>query len=244
MISLPENVDNKYGVYLDDCNVLKSDRWKYKKWLAFYLHFCSKYKHDSSNLSSLPLFLDKLSDKKQTEMQRKEALKAVDNYFSMLKNKDKLTIKENWDRVIDTLIKEIQLRHYSKKTLQTYVGWNKRLKNYFYNKNPQGLEPADIKKYLEYLTCNKKVSASTQNQAFNALLFLYRHVLHKELGDISDTIRPKRRRYIPVVLSQREVQELIGKMYYPYSLIAKMQYGCGLRISEVINLRVQDFNFD
>lgn len=102
MISLTEKVDNNYGVYLDVCKVLKSDQCKYKKWLAFYLHFCSEYKHDSSNPSSLPLFLDKLSDKKQTEMQRKEAFKAVNNYFSMLKNKDKLTIEDNWDIVIDT----------------------------------------------------------------------------------------------------------------------------------------------
>jgi integron integrase len=88
------------------------------------------------------------------------------------------------------------------------------------------------------------ISATTQRLAFNALLFFFRHALKKELGDISDTPRPKRRPYIPSVLSREEVKTLIGMLIYPYNLMAKVMYGCGLRLGECAGLRVQDINFD
>jgi integron integrase len=88
------------------------------------------------------------------------------------------------------------------------------------------------------------VSASTQNQAFNALLFLYRHILKKDFGDHKDIPRAKKSKYIPVVLSRREIGAVLKHLEYPYDLAVKMLYGCGLRLFECVTLRVKNFNFD
>jgi integron integrase len=91
---------------------------------------------------------------------------------------------------------------------------------------------------------DRKVSASSQNQAFNALLFLFTHVLEKEFGRIEGVVRAKRTKYIPVVLSRAEVEAVLKRLEPPYNLAAKLLYGCGLRLFECLKLRVQDLNFD
>lgn len=97
---------------------------------------------------------------------------------------------------------------------------------------------------MSYLAVEKKVSASSQNQAFNALLFLFRNVLKKEFGEIKGVARAKRKPYIPVVLSREEIDVIFEHLEEPVLLICKLLYGCGLRLSECMNLRVQCFNFD
>ncbi len=88
------------------------------------------------------------------------------------------------------------------------------------------------------------MSAATQNQAFNALLFLFRHILKKDFGDHQDTPRAKKSTYIPVVLTRPEVDAVLGRLKPPYDLVVKLLYGCGLRLFECLKLRVQNFNFD
>ncbi len=98
--------------------------------------------------------------------------------------------------------------------------------------------------FLSFLAVEKKVSASSQNQAFNALLFLFRHVLKKDFGEIKGVARAKSKPYIPVVLSREEIDIIFEHLDDPVNLVAKLLYGCGLRISECLNLRAQCFNFD
>ena len=102
----------------------------------------------------------------------------------------------------------------------------------------------DVKAYLTYLAVKCTVSASTQNQAFNSLLFLYRHILKKDFGDHKDIPRAKKSKYIPVVLSRREIDAVLKHLSYPYDLAVKLLYGCGLRLFECVKLRVKNFNFD
>jgi integron integrase len=97
---------------------------------------------------------------------------------------------------------------------------------------------------LTDLAVNQGVSASTQNQAFNSLLYFFRHVLGREFGKVDGVVRAKYRRYIPVVLSREEVQTVINRLQSPFDLAVKLMYGCGLRISECLNLRVGCFNCD
>ncbi|HUU41194.1 MAG TPA: integron integrase, partial [Desulfatiglandales bacterium] len=97
---------------------------------------------------------------------------------------------------------------------------------------------------MTFLAVERKVSASSQNQAFNALLFFYKHVLKKEFGDMKDIPRAKRKPYIPVVLSREEIEKVVSNLSPPYDLIVKLLYGCGLRLSECMNLRVGCLNFD
>ncbi len=101
-----------------------------------------------------------------------------------------------------------------------------------------------MKDFLTYLAVKKNVVASSQNQAFNALLFLFKNVLKKEFGEIKDVPRAKRKPYIPVVLSREEIDRIISNLESPYTLVVKLLYGCGLRLFESINLRVGCFNFD
>lgn len=149
-----------------------------------------------------------------------------------------------WTRALKSLSDEIAVRHYSPKTLSSYSLWAKKLKYYTNEKPPEQLTPEDVKKFLTALAVEQKVSASAQNQAFNALLFFFRNVLGKEFGKIDGVVRAKRKPYIPVVLSREEVDLVIKNIRYPYDLVVKMLYGCGLRLSECMKLRVNNFNFD
>jgi len=149
-----------------------------------------------------------------------------------------------WDKIIETLAAEIRTRHYSRKTLKAYADWSRKFQGFLHNKPPEELSEADVKEYLTFLAVKCKVSASTQNQAFNSLLFLYRHILKKDFGDHKDIPRAKKSRYIPVVLSRREIDAVLKHLSYPYDLVVKLLYGCGLRLFECVQLRVKNFNFD
>ncbi len=149
-----------------------------------------------------------------------------------------------WDKIIDNLAAEIRMRHYSRKTLKAYADWSRKFQGFLHNKPPDELSAEDVKSYLTYLAVKCKVSASTQNQAFNSLLFLYRHILKKDFGDHKDIPRAKKSKYIPVVLSRREIDAVLKHLSYPYDLAVKLLYGCGLRLFECVKLRVKNFNFD
>jgi integron integrase len=122
--------------------------------------------------------------------------------------------------------------------------WVKKFQTFTRNKDTLLLSSNDVKEFLTFLAVKRKVSASTQNQAFNALLFLYRHVIKKDFENLKDTPRAKRKRYIPVVLSREEIDAIFEHLLYPYDLVAKLLYGCGLRLFECVNIRVNNFNFD
>ncbi len=154
------------------------------------------------------------------------------------------TQSSEWDGIIDGLAAEIKARHYSRKTLKAYAEWSRKFQFYLKNKNPGRLSSDDVKAYLTYLAVKCKVSASTQSQAFNALLFLFRHILKKDFGDHKDVPRAKRSSYIPVVLTRNEVEAVLRNLIRPYDLVVKLLYGCGLRLFECLKLRVQNFNFD
>ena len=241
----------------------EKSRFYYTKWLRYYLDFCFKYGFNQSNKESLACFIKKLKEKNQTEQQQKQALHAISIYFDIeFADKDKKIPLENkkrilsskkrelkstnadWRPVYSTLNAEIKLRHYSPKTFQSYRGWARQLQGFTKSKDPQLLAVSDVKDFLTFLAVKRKVAASTQNQAFNALLFLFRHVLKNEFGELKDVVRAKRKPYIPVVLSREEVDAVISSLSYPYDLIVKILYGCGLRLSECMNLRIHCFNFD
>jgi integron integrase len=149
-----------------------------------------------------------------------------------------------WDAVIANLADEIKTRHYSRKTLKTYAHWARQFQYFLKNKPPKSLSTDDVKKYLTHLAVHNRVSASTQNQAFNALLFLYRHGLKQDFGEVKDVPRAKKSKYIPIVLSRKEIESVLKYLSYPYDLVVKLLYGCGLRLFECLQLRVKDFNFE
>lgn len=149
-----------------------------------------------------------------------------------------------WDMVLAAMAAEIKVRHYSRKTLKTYANWSRKFQRYLKNKPPQELTTTDVKEYLTYLAVKCNVASTTQNQAFNSLLFLYRHGLKREFGELRDVPRAKKSLYIPVVLSRAEIDAILAQLVYPFNLVVKLLFGCGLRQFECLQLRVRDFNFD
>lgn len=150
----------------------------------------------------------------------------------------------DWSGVYSALENTIKLRHYSPKTLKSYTTWTRKFQTFLENKNPDLIEVEDVKSFLTFLAVKQRVSASSQNLAFNSLLFLFRNVFDKEFGKVDGIVRAKKKPYIPVVLSRREIEKVLDVLSDPYKLIIKLMYGCGLRISECLSLRVQNFNFD
>ena len=168
--------------------------------------------------------------------EQKTALKAVER-----KTQPSQT-GANWKPAFDGLRDEIKVRHYSPKTLKSYTGWLRRFQAFTKSKPSETLSDTDIKDFLTFLAVKKDVAASTQNQAFNALLFFFRHVLKKEPGEIKDTVRAKRKPYTPVVLSRQEIDMVLQHLSQPYGLIVKLLYGCGLRLFECLKLRISSFD--
>jgi integron integrase len=149
-----------------------------------------------------------------------------------------------WDQLLAVLAAEIKVRHYSRKTLKTYALWARQFQRFLKSKPPPELSTADVKEYLTYLAVKCHVAASTQNQAFNALLFLYRHALKREFGELRGVPRAKKSLYVPMVLSRAEIDAILGQLSHPFKLVVSMLFGCGLRLFEGLQLRVRDFNFD
>ena len=309
MLSLPDELSHQFNAELDQGRHPENIKHFYRKWLRYYWDFCHKYQHDPFHPSSLPLFLNKLAQKRHSNQQREQADQAIklfyqvqataiardtnlpttsrntvsiqsppspyvphrkitpepaqsihhshhqstpydntrqsflDNHSPQIANVENRT-GCSWVFVFDGLTREIQLRHYSPKTLKSYRGWARRLQAFTKSKDYRNLTQQDVVPFLSDLAVEKKVSASTQNQAFNALLFLFQHVLKKDFGEIKGVARAKRKPYIPVVLSREEVELIFDHLDDPVDLVAKLLYGCGLRLFECLNLRVQCFNFD
>lgn len=149
-----------------------------------------------------------------------------------------------WDEVLSKMAGEIKVRHYSRKTLKTYANWSRRFQYFLKHKPPLDVTKVDVKEYLTYLAVKGKVAASTQNQAFNSLLFLFAHGLKREFGELRDVPRAKKSLYIPMVLSRVEIDAILKQLSYPYNLVVKVLFGCGLRLFECLQIRVGDFNFD
>ncbi len=148
----------------------------------------------------------------------------------------------DWTEVFNELKTAVKMRHYSPKTLKTCSGWVRKLRTYTKSKDPRLVSVDDVNAFLTWLAIDQSVSASSRNQAFNALLFLFRNAFGKEFGKVDGIVRAKRKPYIPVVLSREEVDQVIGFMRYPHNLIISLMYGRGLRISECLLLRVHNFD--
>ncbi len=149
-------------------------------------------------------------------------------------------------KLLDQVKTKIRFKHYSSNTEITYIAWIKQYIFFHNKKHPAEMGKTEIEQFLSFLATDRKVAASTQNQAFNALLFLYNHVLEMPLNNQNiNALRAKQRVHLPVVLSTSEVKLLFKSMPDNiYKWILETIYGCGLRLSEAINLRVKDIDFD
>ncbi len=151
-------------------------------------------------------------------------------------------------KLIENVRNIIRMKHYSIRTEETYISWIKRY-IFFHNKrHPSEISENEISEFLTYLAVKKNVAASTQNQAFNALLFLYKKVLKQKIGLIDDVERAKKPAKLPVVFTKKETSEILlridgGKGSFKW-LMASLLYGSGLRLMECVRLRIKDIDFE
>ena len=139
----------------------------------------------------------------------------------------------------------LRARHYSRRTEQTYCQWARRFIRFHGLRHPVEMAEPEINAFVTHLAVSEKVSASTQTQALSAILFLYRHVLHREVGELVDLVRAQRPARLPVVLTREEVRALLDQLDHADPqiwLIASLLYGAGLRLNECLRLRVLDLD--
>jgi integron integrase len=137
----------------------------------------------------------------------------------------------------------IRMRQNSPRTEQAYVQWIRRYIFFHKLRHPAELGPDGVPAYLSHLAVRRQVSASTQNQAFAALLFLYRQVLGRDLGSLGEVVRAKRPRRLPVVLTPEEVEAVFAHLDGVTLLISRLRYGSGMRLLECLGARVKDLDF-
>ena len=145
-------------------------------------------------------------------------------------------------KLLDQVRDALRVRQYSLATERNYLRWVQRFIIFHGKRHPEQMGKEEIEAFLTYLAVRRAVSPSTQNQALQALLFLYRHVLDVDLPWLDDVVRAKPRRRVPVVLSTSEVRALLAECHGDASLPAALMYGSGLRVMECLRLRVGDLD--
>lgn len=138
----------------------------------------------------------------------------------------------------------IRTKHYSLRTEKTYWYWIRYFIRFHRLRHPRDMAEAEVAQFLTWLATHQNVAAATQNQALNALVFLYKHVLQQPLQHIDGIARAKKPRKLPVVLSHEEAISVIAQLPPPHRLIASLMYGAGLRVSEACRLRIKDVDFN
>ncbi len=146
-------------------------------------------------------------------------------------------------KLLDVMRARLRVKHYAIRTEHVYCDWVRRFIRFHQYRHPAELGAAEVEAFLTDLAVRLNVSASTQNQALAALLFLYREVLQIQLPWLDDVVRAKKPRHLPVVLSEEEVRQVLARLEGELWLVCSLLYGTGMRLMEVIRLRIKDVDF-
>lgn len=138
----------------------------------------------------------------------------------------------------------LRVKHYSYRTEQQYIAWIRRFILHYDKRHPRDISGAEVERFLTHLAVERRVSASTQNQALSAILFLYRHVLDVELPWLENIVRARRPARLPTVLSPAEVEAVLTHLEGTFRIVAQLLYGSGLRLMEALRLRIKDVDFE
>lgn len=249
----------EFQKFLADTKIVASKK------ISFYAYWVNKFLNSLVLDNGLSLqmqskgFLENLElDPKVEPWQVKQAEEALTLYLDNFSKG--AAIKDNFNDfakkksysladVLDLVKQAIRIKHYAYSTERTYVEWVVKFYDYLKKsctRDIQAYEPqsSDVREFLSYLAIQKNVSASTQNQAFNALLFLFNNVFSQELKGLNKTVRAKRGPRLPVVLTEDEIKILFENVGNGNLLILQLLYGAGLRLMELARLRVHDIDFE
>lgn len=147
-------------------------------------------------------------------------------------------------KLLEELRETIRLKHYSLKTEQTYVNWVKRYIFFHQKRHPKEMGATEVGAFLKHLAVDQNVAAKTQNQALNALVFLYKHVLKRNFGALENIPRAKGPQHLPEVMSVNEIQRILDALNGNHRMMAELLYGTGVRLMELLRLRIKDVDFD
>jgi integron integrase len=255
---MEKNNSNSFKDFLiNDKNIPNKNIIFYQAWVNKFLSFYQK-KLKTVKYDNIKAFLDTLESEGREDWQIRQAYRAIKYFledFMCLPIDFSETPEDEssgkpvknpatWEDAFLKFINEVRFQHLAYSTEKTYRSWIRRFIGFCNNAPPGTIQSSHVKKFLVHLAVEGNVSASTQNQAFNALLFLFRYVLEKEFDVSDNVIRAKKSGRIPVVFSKKEIKKLFKHYPEKYLLHIKLIYGCGLRISECIRLRVKDLDFE
>jgi integron integrase len=221
----------------------------YQMWVSQYLDFHKSSGKNDHQIDDIDQFISTLGEK-YADWQLNQANEAVRAYFlfqareSTPQDPGQGSTDAHWKQVAEEMVRMLRLKQRSLTTEKTYMSWLRHFYRFTKGRSPYLLNSSTIKAFLTYLAAERRVSASTQNQALNAIVFLFRHVLMKEVGDLSSTLRAKRGKRLPVVMTSDEVQKVFTHMEGRNKLVAQILYGCGLRLQEGVSLRIKDIDFE
>ena len=154
------------------------------------------------------------------------------------------SVDEKWRVLGEKMREALRLRHRSLSTEKTYLIWFRSFRGFVSEKQPGELQGRDLQDFLSHLAVERKASASMQNQALNAVVFLYRHVLDKNIDGELSAVRARQRRHLPVVLTLKEIEGIFDHLTGTLKLMAMLIYGCGLRLQECLQLRLKDIDIE
>ena len=223
----------EFEVHLRKLNMVTENQLPYLLWWVRH--------HLTLEEPEEALYADILDREGKQDWQIRQALDAVKLYHQFT-GKQKVE-RYSLDSVdpVDILIEKLRIRHYSRSTVRTYSYWSRKYLRFCSEREMESRNDPSFVAYMSFLALRKHVAASTQNQAFNAILFLFRNVWEKEPEGI-DAVRARKPKRLPVVLSQEEVGRVLGHTAGVPGLILRLIYSSGLRLSEALCLRVQDID--
>jgi len=214
-----------------------SRREAYAVTLSWYMGYCRQREWGpvEDRRIGRQFYREVVDSRKPEPWQKEQWAAALSWFFDFIEQKD---------RAGQEMRRALRRRHVAYRTEVSCMGWLRRFQGFLKEKDAMEASDADAVGFLSHLAEENQVAASTQTQCFNALLFFFRHVLRREDVDFGGVTRARKKRRLPVVLSQEETKRLIESLPEGLRLLARLQYGAGLRISELLRLRVKDIDFE
>jgi integron integrase len=241
---------------------LRSQSLVSQKYITYYVHWARRFLAFSktaghfTNELKIHKFLDFLrSQENIREWQVEQAYNAITLYLNQFLDIPKPSSTSHKtkslsasDGIVEQMRQALRIKHYAYRTELKYIEWVNDFQLYMKEikkkKVNADIKSSDVRDYLGYLALKRKVASSTQNQAFNALIFLFRNVLNIDLQDLNKAVRAKQGQKLPVVFTAQEIKEIFKHVKGENLLILKLIYGSGLRVMELTRLRVKDIDFE
>jgi integron integrase len=241
--------DDFYNFLISRHIVDQSKASYYVNWVGWCLKYSRKNFGDELTSTDTEHFLSRISKTKEHWQVDQAALSIrIYQYFiKTRKSADRpasIDEKQQWQYVASEMSNMLRLKQRAISTEKTYLLWLRRFYRFVKGRSPFSLDSSHVKNFLTHQAVDHKVAKSTQDQAFNALLFFYRHVLDKDLDDLTEVVRSRRGRRLPVVLTKSEVAKLLQHLHGVYWLMACIIYGAGLRLSECVKLMIKDIDLE